>query len=181
VSKAIEDLRHEHEAILSALGVLDAIVSQLATGTAVTAGHILEFMAFLSEFADKCHHGKEEGILFPELKRAAVPEEKGAVALMLAEHAQGRALIKAMGKAAEGAPDYPRFVGAAREYSSLLRNHIQQEERVLFPTAEKALTDPQLERIYRSFEEHEEQVIGPGRHEQLHDMLRRLQQEYSAR
>jgi hemerythrin-like domain-containing protein len=36
-------------------------------------------MGFLKEFADKRHHGKEEGILFPALVEADIPEKGGHI------------------------------------------------------------------------------------------------------
>jgi hemerythrin-like domain-containing protein len=180
MSKAVEDLRHEHEAILSALRILDGITALLKKGAAVEVGDLLGFVGFFTEFADKCHHGKEEGILFPALSRAGIPQKGGSIEVMLAEHAQGRELIKTMKSAVEKTPDFPIFTQAAGEYSNLMRNHIRKENTVLFPAVENALTGPQLEHIYESFEEHEEKVIGQGRHEQLRDLLKGLQRKYAA-
>jgi hypothetical protein len=44
--------------------------------------------------------------------------------------------------------------------------------------AEKVLTGSQLDTLYEGFEEHEEKVIGHGRHEELHAMLKNLQEKY---
>jgi hypothetical protein len=35
-----------------------------------------------------------------------------------------------------------------------------------------------LEKLYEEFEEHEEKVIGQGRHAELHAMLKSLQEKY---
>jgi hemerythrin-like domain-containing protein len=180
MSKAIEDLRHEHEAILSALTILDGITARLEKGTAVEADDLLGFIGFLTEFADKCHHGKEEGILFPALAKAGIPQKGGPIGMMLAEHAQGRELIRTMKGAVGKTPEFPKFAQAAAEYSNLLRNHIRKENTALFSAAENVLTASQLEKIFESFEEHEEKVIGHGRHEQLHELLKGLRSKYTA-
>jgi hypothetical protein len=44
--------------------------------------------------------------------------------------------------------------------------------------ADKVLTEAQLEKVFEGFEEHEEKVIGQGRHEELHTMLKSLQEKY---
>jgi hemerythrin-like domain-containing protein len=178
VSKAIDDLKKEHDAILSALQILESMNGQMAAGTKVPREDIAGFVGFLKEFADKCHHGKEEGILFPALTKAGVSEQGGPVGVMLSEHAQGRQLIKDMETAVFSTPDYGQFVKSAEGYSSLLKAHIQKENNVLFPTAEKVLAGGQLEDIYDQFEEHEEKVIGQGRHEELHKMLKDLKKKY---
>lgn len=180
MSKAIEDLRHEHEAILSSLGILDAMVARLGGANAPTAADLRGFLGFLKEFADKCHHGKEEGILFPALVKAGIPEKGGPVGQMLAEHVEGRKLIAAMDRAISDAVDARAFAAAAGGYGELLRAHIGKEDHVLFPLAEKALTPAQLDVIFDGFEQHEEKVIGHGRHEELHAMLKELKRRYPA-
>ena len=54
------------------------------------------FIGFLKEFADKCHHGKEEGLLFPAMVAAGIPDKGGPIGVMLAEHTQGRQFIRDM-------------------------------------------------------------------------------------
>ena len=180
MSKAIEDLSHEHEAVISALAILDGITALLNNGATVEVDDLLGFIGFLTEFADKCHHGKEEGILFPALSRAGIPQKGGPIGMLLAEHAQGRDLIRTMKGAVGKTPDFPKFARAAAEYSSLLRSHVTKENNALFPAAEKALTTSQLENIHQSFEEHEEKVIGHGRHEQLHALFDGLRRKYAS-
>lgn len=180
MSKAIDDLRHEHEAILAALRILDSMAARIAAGGVTDPGDITRFIGFVREFADKCHHGKEEDILFPALTGAGMPEQGGPVGVMLLEHAQGRKLIQAMEDAGAGTPDYAKFSAAARAYSDMLRAHIEKENTVLFPMAERLLSPQQLDDIYRAFETHEEHVIGHGRHGELHAVLDSLKRKYSA-
>ena len=178
MGKAIEDLKNEHQAILSSLQILDAVARRLDKGLDVQRRDIHDFIGFLREFADKCHHGKEEGILFPALTNAGIAEKGSPIGVMLSEHAKGRELIKEMDAAVSGKEDHERFTHAAKEYSNLLQAHIAKENDTLFPAAEKVLTAPQLDQIYEAFEQHEEKVIGAGRHEELHAMLKRLRQKY---
>jgi hemerythrin-like domain-containing protein len=180
MSRAIEDLMHEHEAILAGLAILDAMVARLGGADPPTARDAREFLGFLKEFADTCHHGKEEGILFPALVKAGIPEKGGPIAQMLAEHAEGRMLIRGMEAAIAGAVDARAFTAAAEGYAALLRGHIGKENVVLFPLAEKALTPARLDVIFDGFEQHEEKVIGHGRHEELHEMLKDLKRKYPA-
>ena len=43
-----------------------------------------------------------------------------------------------------------------------------------------ALSDQQLGQIFDAFEQYEQRVIGPGRHEDLHAMLKTLKQRFEA-
>ena len=85
MSQAIDDLRHEHDAILSALDTLDRVEVEARQST-VAAGDISGFIGFLKEFVDKCHHGKEEGMLFPALVKAGASEWEASVPVLLSEH-----------------------------------------------------------------------------------------------
>jgi hemerythrin-like domain-containing protein len=177
MSKATDDLRREHDAILSALRILQAMNRKIAAGTPVPRADLERFTGFLKEFADTCHHGKEEGILFPALADAGIPAEGGPVGVMLSEHAQGRRYIGEM-EAAIAAADNARFAASADAYASLLTAHIQKENNVLFPMADKVIGTKELDGIGARFEEFEEKVIGKGRHEELHAMLKELRQKY---
>ncbi len=178
MSRAIDDLKHEHDAILSSLKILDKMSADISKGSKPAKEDLSAFIGFLKEFADKCHHGKEEGLLFPALVDAGLPEHGGPIAVMLSEHSQGRDLIREMDQAIAAGPDYVTFSYAASAYSSLLKNHIEKENSVLFPIAEKTLEPSRMEQLYNSFEEHEEKVIGHGRHEELHRMLKELMSKY---
>jgi hemerythrin-like domain-containing protein len=178
MSKAIADLNSEHEVILSAIKIMGRMVAAIDTSTPVDSRDISSAIGFLKEFADKCHHGKEEGLLFPAMVAAGVPKEGGPVGAMLAEHVQGRKFIKDMEESITTGVDLAKFAPAEKGYAHLLRNHIQKENWVLFPMAEDVLSVPQLEKLYTDFEEHEEKVIGRGRHEELHAMLKSLQEKY---
>jgi hemerythrin-like domain-containing protein len=178
MSQAIDDLKHDHKALLSAMMILDEIAADIGNGSAPDRADLRSFTGFLKEFADTCHHGKEERFLFPALVRAGVPERNGPIGAMLSEHAQGRDHLREMEQAMASGTDYVTYAYAARAYSSLLKSHIEKENGVLFPTAEKVLNGPQMDQLYKSFEEHEERVIGHGRHEELHQLLRTLQNKY---
>ena len=58
--KSTDELMDEHRGIEVMLDVLDAVARKVATGKPADLGHLDGMMEFLSVFADKCHHGKEE-------------------------------------------------------------------------------------------------------------------------
>jgi hemerythrin-like domain-containing protein len=178
MSAAIDDLKHEHEAILFTLKVMERMIAKIRSGEVLEAGDPPAVLAFLREFADKCHHGKEEGILFPALEAAGVPREGGPIGQMLLEHEEGRGYIRRMAAALSGGGDLPAFAKEAEGYVDLLRRHIEKENAVLFPMGERALGEAALAAIAERFEEHEETVIGAGRHEELHAVLEGFEKRY---
>src|SRR3546814_12307526 len=102
VSQATDVLKHEHDAILMAIKILDQISDEARQGNA-TSTDVTQFLGFLREFADTCHHGKEEGLLFPAMIEAGLSADGGPISVMLSEHEQGGALVAAMANATEPA------------------------------------------------------------------------------
>ena len=140
-------LRAEHQVILAALASLETAAARLAAGRELPAGWWEGLIDFLRVFADRNHHAKEEKSLFPALVKAGVPSEGGPVGVMLAEHEQGRALIRTTvsgGSVAERA-------SAALRYVALLREHIAKEDGVLWPMAESVLDDRAMQAVAREF------------------------------
>ncbi len=177
MSQIISDLTHEHDAILSALRILEGMAER-AQRNQLAPGDLAEFLGFLREFVDQCHHGKEEGLLFPAMARAGLAEHGGFIDELHAEHVQGRALVQAMAQAGTPTINAAEFAAAATAYAEHLRAHIAKENDVLFPMVERLLDAPILTALQQGFAAHEEKVIGAGRHEQLHALLHQLQAKY---
>lgn len=167
MGKATEDLRQEHKAILFVLEILDRMVLDTDIYNREKRQYRCELVEFLRTFADKCHHGKEENILFKALADSGVQNEGGPIGVMLGEHTQGRAYILQMTFGLI-AGDMESFNEAATRYSMLLKSHINKENMVLFELADQVLDEERQAALYERFQEHEETVVGHGVHEQLH-------------
>ncbi len=177
--KASEVLMNEHRAVERVLKVLNRSADQLDAGEDVPTALFEELLDFLRNFADKCHHGKEETALFPAMAKAGVPVESGPIGVMLAEHEQGRGYIRGMAAALEG---YKRGDSAARAalaenargYAALLAQHIKKEDTILFPMADRVLSDTTQNKLVAEFDRIESEQIGPGVHERYHKMIDEL-------
>ncbi len=167
---ATAQLRHEHEVFLRALTLLDTIGQGLQTGKPVDRAALAWLIDFFRTFVDKCHHGKEEQHLFPALERHGVPRDGGPIGVMLFEHEQGRAFLRAMSQEDDGA-----VAAAIRGYTALLRAHIDKENGILFPLAEQILAEEEQRLLVQAFDAVEQTVVGPGIHEQLLDKLAELE------
>jgi hemerythrin-like domain-containing protein len=134
-------------------------------------------LEILRTFADRCHHGKEEDLLFPMLVARGMSTHIGPIAVMLDDHRAGREHIRRMGAACDVA-DAALFVPAALDYVGLLRDHIAKEDSVLFPLAESMLDEVArgvLLDSFRSFEHHD---LGTGTHERMLAKADELAQHY---
>lgn len=174
-----ETLRHEHKVVLLVLTGAEREARNLRQGGAVHAEATEQMLDFFRNFVDRCHHAKEEQHLFPAMVAHGFAADAGPVAVMLHEHEQGRAAVRAIGEAlpdasAGDSPAKERLAAALEGYVSLLRSHIFKEDNVLFAMAEQVLPPDEQARIAASFEEIEEREIGPGMHEGYHQLAHRL-------
>jgi hemerythrin-like domain-containing protein len=181
--KATDQLRDEHKGILLMLAILDNVSTKLATAGSLDKGHLEGMLEFFSVFVDKCHHGKEEDLLFPAYEAVGIPNKNGPISVMLAEHAEGRGYVKNMTEAFNGFKKNEYFSGAriveyARKYIALLKQHIDKEETVLYPMGDARLTEAKNKELLAGFDKVENERIGSGRHEQFHAMIDKLKNIY---
>jgi hemerythrin-like domain-containing protein len=179
---ATEILRKEHDAILKMLDATDEVRLRLIRGEAVASSTLDGLLEFFRLFADRCHHGKEEDLLFPLLEKKGLSRDRGPVGVMLLEHDRGRELVREMELASSASQDIARPSGrrwaqAAAEYTNLLREHIAKENNVLFKMAESLLTPEEQEQLAREFERIEIEKMGAGTHERLHERMEQLLSE----
>lgn len=77
--KATQELMNEHNAVLLALQLLDKVGEALEAKSDRAPEHLEQLLDFLKGFVDRCHHGKEEDVLFPELEKHGVPRSGGPI------------------------------------------------------------------------------------------------------
>lgn len=154
--RATAVLVDEHAIIERALDGAELAVHRLRAGCPLPAGYAAWLISFIREFADGCHHHKEEDVLFPLLEKRGVPRDGGPIGCMLHEHELGRDLVRRMQRAAGATPVASEELADALDgYIALLRQHIFKENNVLFRLAEQALTpadDEQAAARYREIE-----------------------------
>jgi hemerythrin-like domain-containing protein len=165
------------------LKVMDGLCARLETGAAVDPAHPESIVDFIQVFADKCHHGKEEDLLFPAMIDAGFSRERGPIAVMLADHVQGRASVLKAKEAAAAFRSGRAGAGAelarhARAYVELLGPHIDKEDMILYPMADQALSAAKQAELLEAFERVENEIVGAGRHERYHALIEELEGIY---
>ncbi|NLA53646.1 MAG: hemerythrin [Clostridiales bacterium] len=176
---ASEDLVEEHLSISLGLDILEKMVSEIRLcGTSGTKD-AADLVNFLRVFVDKCHNKKEEDYLFPAMARAGIPNRGGPIAQLIIEHTQGREYLSQMAAAIQGHTlQTDKFAQAAEGYVGLMRAHIREEDTVLFPEGDSMLTLDIEKHLLEQFDVFEEEVMGEGVHEKLHETLHRLETKY---
>ena len=180
----IDELLAEHEAVKTTLKILNRIGQAAAkTGRIENPEHLDLLLDFFITFVDQCHHSKEEAHLFPALEEVGVSRQGGPVGVMLKEHQQGRALVAEMKTTLNQSKSGDKSAAQnllkhLNEYILLLDFHIDKENDVLFPMAEKHLSKSKMHELIKGFDRIEEDKVGAGKHEYYHQMLNALEKEY---
>ena len=180
----LQTLTAEHRVIERVLDALEQYVDRSrAAPVADCQAELLRFVEFIQKFADKCHHGKEEDILFTEMVEAGFPREAGPLGVMLHEHEQGRAFVRELKRLGEQKVPWTdaereELSRAASGYIGLLRQHIRKEDGVLYPMAESQLPEDTMKSIGQRFREFEQSEARAGEHERLHRLADELTGRY---
>ncbi|HOF40523.1 MAG TPA: hemerythrin domain-containing protein [Candidatus Hydrogenedentes bacterium] len=174
-----ETLKHEHDVILLVLEAVEREARAIRHAGKANAERVGKMIDFIRNFADKCHHAKEEKLLFVRLEQRGIPRDGGPIGVMLAEHEKGRAharaVAEALPKAAQGERQAAQAVADnLMGYVLLLRAHIDKEDNVLYPMGNRVLTEEDQRSLAEAFEKVEAEDLGEGVHEKYHQLAREL-------
>jgi len=136
------ELKNEHQFILKYIELMEGYVELSQENR--EENFFLEkseyFISFIEKFADAYHHAKEEDVLFKFLQIPGVLSHCNPLPVMLSEHEQGRVYLQNM-KDAVANKNVNSLYENIHGYSELLKQHIFKEDHVLYPMAEKGMSD----------------------------------------
>jgi len=174
------DLRKDHDIILkviNAMDILRALLKEHIRGNNNTLNaNLLDIVKdtidFAKNFTDRCHHGKEEHVLFPALNDAGMPKGEGPIAVMIMEHKQAREIIDRIDSSVEGYKQGRSSINdilqGIEEYMMLMQHHIFKENNILFNIADMMLAGKGDE-INNAYNKIEHDVM-QGKHEYYEHM-----------
>jgi hemerythrin-like domain-containing protein len=174
-----EILMHEHQIILLVLEGAEREARRIQETGSVHPETVDEMLDFFRNFADRCHHSKEEKLLFVRMEERGVPVQGGPIGAMLHEHDHGRNLVKtiasALPRAASGDSAATATVAESLlAYAQFLRAHINKEDSVLYPMADRLFTADDQRALFEAFERVEAEEMGEGVHEKYHELAHKL-------
>jgi hemerythrin-like domain-containing protein len=132
---------------------------------------------FIRAYADRCHHGKEEEILFRELGRKSIsPEHKRIMEELLEDHKLGRKITMSLLEANQRyqAGDAAALSAIAEDFRSLIEfypKHIQKEDRNFFIPVMDYFSREEKEAMIREGYAADSRLL----HEEYADMVRNLE------
>ena len=151
---ATQNLENDHIHVL----LLTEVMQKMVEKKSENMEHMELVVNLVRHFADGLHHAKEEDLLFPMLVKKGFSAEQGPVAVMLAEHVQGRTYIRGV---ADGIEAFKAGDRAAldsiyenlEEYAFLLTSHIGKENNILFRMADRALSSEEQSLLLAQFDD----------------------------
>ena len=138
----LDVLRNEHDKVLKILDNLESNLNKRDVGQSKNNIDILQ-----KEF-NKHSLNKEEKVLFPEIEKF-MPREGGPIGMMIIEHKDLTESIKMFKNEKDGS----KLAEIGSHIISLLREHIDKENNMLFMMAEMHLDDKQKEIIIKKFKD----------------------------
>lgn len=157
LSKGLAQLKREHGPLREKLEGLSKLTEQIGKEIDVTqtfAQLKISVEVFKAELDP--HSEREEGVLFPMMGQY-IGMTTGPIAVMEYEHEQAKMHIKAFLEKAENANLTAEEMNAGAELVknayTILTDHFTKEENVLFPMAERMLSDEEKEELFNKIQE----------------------------
>lgn len=174
----IGSLMTEHRLIDRVIVDVERRLDLAASGTEVQSAYIVSLIDFVLNYADRCHHGKEEQILFRQLEAKDIaPEHADTMAELVREHQAIRDLAGSLDDAnvkfmSGDKSVVPRIEQSLREITAIYPAHVEKEERHFFKPAISYFTKEERDAMAEEFRAFDQELI--------HEKYRRTVEELEA-
>jgi hemerythrin-like domain-containing protein len=162
-------LIEDHKHILRAINVLETIAARAEAGESPNPDDVRDIVAFHEGFVDRLHHGREESILFPALLTDRGQKHYKELCRLIFEHNQQEFLVEGIQDSMLG-KNTKEFTYCARRLVEVVREHIRNEEKTLFPLVDSTISAATDEVVFRDMKAHDTL----WQHDKLPRLLRRL-------
>jgi len=155
----------EHRLIERMIKVLDRQRAAIGEGNPPDSDLLDTAVDFMRTYADRCHHGKEEALLFTKLRTKEMSSDMvQAMDRLIADHARSRALVGRMQEANDrsrggDASASHELQGILAELVTLYPDHISREDKQFFPQAMRYLDRKESDDLLLQFKEFDRKLI----------------------
>jgi len=159
-------LMMEHRNIEKIIEVIEQQITMIRNENILYSDILDTIIDFFKVYADKTHHGKEEDILFKKLnKKELKNEDKTLLNELTKEHKIGRKIVsdlselkaKYMNKKTK--KNINKISDKLRSFIDLYPQHIDKEDNIFFPNAEKYFNQKEQDEIIEEFKEFDKNMI----------------------
>jgi len=155
----------EHRLIEKMIEVIKIEINEIKSRHTADPVFIDTVVDFIRMYADKTHHGKEEDILFRELKKKKMsPENTRVMNELIEEHVYGRKLVGELVEAKENYQngDHKSLETIIIKLEAIVNfypDHIRKEDDLFFPNTEAYFTNEELDNMLEEFWEFDKNMI----------------------
>lgn len=168
----------EHRLIERMIALLVREVAKMRAVGQIDTKFIVSAVDFIRTYADRCHHGKEEDILFRDLKRKPLSSEHARILRELeAEHVRGREVVRKIIASHEQYLQGDK--ASAAEIIQLMEvliefypKHIEKEDKHFFIPCMAYFTKEEQAKMLAECYEFDRQLI----HEKYEQIVQKLEQ-----
>ena len=179
IKKPIGMLMLEHRLIERMVELIDKKNERMENIDEFALGLIDDAVRFFREYADRCHHGKEEDILFKELQERNISQEhKEMLDALIEDHIRARKLVAGLDEICK---TYKANMGASVEKTQdilekiveLYRTHIKKEDEIFFPASMGYFSEKERADMIERFKEFDMSLI--------HDNFIKIVEKYESK
>jgi hemerythrin-like domain-containing protein len=169
----IAPLMIEHRLIERMIEVFRNRLNQFKKNKIVDTNFIVVSVDFIRMYADRCHHGKEEDILFRELhKKPLSDDHRRVMKELIEEHKKGREitgiLAEANAKYLKGDKDsISTIIECMQSLIDFYPEHIEKEDRHFFIPVMDYFSQDEIDRMLHEEDEFDRKLI----HEKYSDIV----------
>jgi hemerythrin-like domain-containing protein len=158
-----EILANEHTLIRQALHQFHLARRSLEEGVNPPVQFFEHAVEFVRTFVDGRHHFKEEYLMFGKLAAKHRSELDAEIEALRNQHDHGREYVSEMANALDG---YGKGKDAQvtimlenlAAYTTMLRHHIQREDRIFYPMVEETLTQEEMDDLAELYAKEDEKA-----------------------
>ncbi len=170
-----EFLEQDHEITERVFAAMEQLFASAAGPSRAQVGMLADY---LQGYVERCHNQKEELHLFPRLEAKGMPRHGGPLGVMLEEHERARQLLArlvplASGFAGGDATQLPALRSVFGEYAALCKDHFWKENDILYPMAQRLLSDGEAADVVRGIGE-VEAALGEGTRQRYYRLAQQL-------
>jgi len=163
--KPIGPLMIEHRLIERMIAIVREELDEIRVGKKADPVFIDTYVDFAKTYADRCHHGKEEDILFRDLtKKRLSPEHGKSMNELVQEHVYARKtvgeLVAAKDRYVQGNKDALKDVAAnLKALAEFYPKHIEKEDKHFFFPILDYFTKQEQDAMLQEFWEFDRKLI----------------------
>lgn len=173
--KPIGPMMWEHRLIEKFLTLFGGEIERIAGKRGVDPLFIDTAVDFIRMYADRTHHGKEEDILFRDLRKKVLsPEHARIMGELEEEHRYSRMtvgkLVRAKERFLEGEDTRGEMIECLKELASFYPKHIEKEDKHFFFPCMDYFTPAEQDAMLQEFWEFDRKMIHE-KYQKVYDAL----------